>query len=412
MGFETQIHEILHRLPSNRQNLLFSATLPSAVAEFAKAGLVNPLLHRLDAEQKISEDLQLSFFHAKSGTKDASLLALLESVLQISAGQSEKTANQAIIFVSTKHHVEYLQPLLSAAGYRANHIYGSLDQVARQQQLSGFRNGFADILVVTDVAARGIDIPIMDNVINFDFPAGVKNFIHRVGRTARAGRKGTAWSLVTREDLPYLLELETFLGLDLTSSTSGRFWSIPQLFLDQKVEAITVLDEVAQDLPTLRNVMHRGRSMYERSRPKASSRSHKQVKDQRGIDANLPVHPSFPSVATASSEQQMDLLARLNAFTPTETVLEIGNKGHAGNADLMTARRKLVAARSNATKREADVEAPDHSDAPMQVSPTWTAYSMLSVQKSDVSYRDDDHYISHTRSNAINDEGYAMQSAI
>lgn len=359
MGFEVQLHEILHRLPSNRQNLLFSATLPSAVAEFAKAGLTNPLLHRLDAEQKISEDLQLCFFQAKADTKDAALLAVLESVLAIPVNHAEKSTNQAIIFVSTKHHVEYLQPLLLAAGYRVNHIYGSLDQVARQQQLNGFRNGYADLLVVTDVAARGIDIPIMDNVINFDFPAGVKNFVHRVGRTARAGRKGTAWSFVTREDLPYLIELETFLRLDVSNAESGRFWSIPQTALDQKVETIAGLDELSQELPTLRAVMHRGRAMYERSRPKAASRSHKQAKEARGGADVLPPHPSFAAYGSTSDSQRLDLLAKISAFTPSETVLEMGNRGQGGNADLMTARRKLVANRAAKAEQPESLESED-----------------------------------------------------
>jgi len=359
MGFEVQLHEILHRLPSHRQNLLFSATLPTAVAEFAKAGLTNPLLHRLDSEQKISEDLQLEFFDVKKGTnKDAALLALLESLVHIVPNRDDDTkSNQAIIFVSTKHHVEYMTTLLRAAGYRANHIYGSLDQVARQQQLSGFRSGKADLLVVTDVAARGIDIPIMDNVINYDFPTGVKSFIHRVGRTARAGRKGTAWSFVTRDDMPYAIDLEGFLRLDMSNPTSNKFWAIPQDIVDQKVEQIGVLDETSPDLPTLRTVMDRGRSMFERSRTKASSKAHKESKERRKAEHQTPPHPSFPAVVTDSrAEQQSRLIATLDAFTPNETILELGQRGQNGNVGLMTARRQVIAGRSAAKVKRAAQE--------------------------------------------------------
>jgi ATP-dependent RNA helicase DDX54/DBP10 len=354
MGFEVQLHEILHRLPSHRQNLLFSATLPSAVAEFAKAGLTNPLLHRLDSEQKISEDLQLCFFDVKRDMKDASLLAILDGVLHIVPNQKEETtSNQAIIFVSTKHHVEYLTTLLSAAGYRTNHIYGSLDQVARQRQLAGFRAGQADLLIVTDVAARGIDIPVMDNVINYDFPTGVKSFIHRVGRTARAGRKGTAWSFITRDDLPYAIDLEAFLRIDFADEAANKYWSLPQAVIDKNLEQVGVLDEISPELPTLRSVMERGRSMFERSRPKASARAHKSAKERRS--AVMPLHPAFATDAVdtldTQRQAQSKLLATLSSFTPSETILEVGQRGRTGNAGLMAARRS-VAAERNAKKQK------------------------------------------------------------
>ena len=93
-----------------------------------------------------------------------------------------------------------------------SYIYGTLDQHARKNQLYQFRVGLTNVLVVTDVAARGIDIPVLANVINFTLPASSKIFIHRVGRTARAGNKGWAYSIVNEKELPYLLDLELFLG--------------------------------------------------------------------------------------------------------------------------------------------------------------------------------------------------------
>ena len=355
MGFEVQLHEILHRLPTTRQNLLFSATLPTAVAEFTKAGLVNPLLLRLDAEQRVSEDLSLTFFDVKPTTKDAGLLAILESVLAISANvENGKSTAQAIIFVSTKHHVEYLTALLTAAGYRANHIYGSLDQVARQRQLAAFRAGDAELLVVTDVAARGLDIPVMDNVINYDFPSGVRNFVHRVGRTARAGRKGAAWSLVTRDDLPYLLDLQTFLEKPLTDKSHGCLYMIPQATIDLKVEHIHTLEETAAELSNLRLTMERGRSMFERSRTKASSSAHRAVKAERlqsGTQSASRIYPSFTPHYEGASERQAVLLASLQDYSPSETVWEMGNRGPKGSVDLMAARRRVMEHRSKSTSR-------------------------------------------------------------
>ena len=214
MGFETALTEIVHKLPPSRQTLLFSATLPKSLVEFAKAGLQNPKLVRLDAESKISSDLKMAFFSVKQAEKDACLLLLLRDVIGVPFGSPKSKDNesstdkkgkgkgklrhsevvtaphQTLVFAATKHHVEYLTNLLTTAGYAVSHIYGSLDQTARTQQMDQFRRGYTSVLVVTDVAARGIDIPVLENVVNYDFPQGARVFVHRVGRTARAGRQG------------------------------------------------------------------------------------------------------------------------------------------------------------------------------------------------------------------------------
>jgi len=223
MGFEVALHEILQRLPTSRQTILFSATLPKSLVEFAKAGLQDPKLVRLDAESKISSDLKVAFFSVKQAEKEACLLSLLRDVIQVpfssaradcdihgadkekqgKSNYSEKVTapHQTLIFAATKHHVEYLLNLLTAVGYAVSHIYGSLDQAARTYQMDQFRRGITSILVVTDIAARGIDIPILENVINYDFPQGARVFIHRIGRTARAGKKGSSYTFVSEWEL-------------------------------------------------------------------------------------------------------------------------------------------------------------------------------------------------------------------
>ncbi|KAK4387352.1 putative DEAD-box ATP-dependent RNA helicase 29 [Sesamum angolense] len=204
MGFAEQLHKILTQLGENRQTLLFSATLPSALAEFAKAGLRDPQLVRLDLETKISPDLKLAFFTLRQEEKYAALLYLIRE--QISSDQ------QTLIFVSTKYHVEFIYSLFREDGIVASVCYGDMDQEARKIHVSKFRARKTMLLIVTDVAARGIDIPLLDNVVNFDFPPKPKLFVHRVGRAARAGRTGTAFSFVTTEDMPYLLDLHLFLS--------------------------------------------------------------------------------------------------------------------------------------------------------------------------------------------------------
>jgi ATP-dependent RNA helicase DDX54/DBP10 len=207
MGFSDTITEIMHKLTANRQTLLFSATLPKVLVNFAKAGLNDPILVRLDVDNKISPDLDSAFFPVKTHEKEAALLFLLQHVIP--------EQDQTIIFTATKHHVEYLHELLLAVGIPNSYIYGALNQSARMLNLAKFRDGKTKFLVVTDVAARGIDIPLLNNVINYDFPDRCKLFIHRAGRAARAGRSGTAFSFVTNDELPYLLDLQLFLGRQL-----------------------------------------------------------------------------------------------------------------------------------------------------------------------------------------------------
>jgi ATP-dependent RNA helicase DDX54/DBP10 len=312
LGFATALEEILHRLPTARQTLLFSATLPKSLVDFAKAGLKNPKLVRLDVESKISADLRMAFFAVKQTEKDACLLSLLRDVIKVPlAAEAEKVESmagekskkgkgkgtplvmaphQTLIFTATKHHVSYLLTLLTTAGYSVSHIYGTLDQTARTLEMDRFRRGAANILVVTDVAARGIDIPILENVVNYDFPMGSRVFVHRVGRTARAGRKGWAWNFVTQTDLPYLLDLQLFLGRPLRTKVkniAGESGYVDNLVLgtfsreviDQEIEYVKSLDERESSLPTLREVMRKGQGMYERSKGKASQASYKRAKE-------------------------------------------------------------------------------------------------------------------------------------
>ena len=165
----------------------------------------------------------MAFFSVKQLEKEAALLYILREIIKVplnlnptnddvksksnkKKSNSKNTSNdllphQTIIFVSTKHHVEYITSLLNIAGYQTSYIYGSLDQTVRKIQINNFRTGQSNLLVVTDVAARGIDIPILENVINYDFVGSSKIFVHRVGRTARAGRRGWAYSLIIPEEV-------------------------------------------------------------------------------------------------------------------------------------------------------------------------------------------------------------------
>ncbi|KAL2070569.1 hypothetical protein VTL71DRAFT_13595 [Oculimacula yallundae] len=410
MGFAAQLAEILVALPTSRQTLLFSATLPKSLVEFARAGLQEPSLVRLDAESKVSPDLESAFFSVKSAEKEGALLHILNDLIKMPTGLPEAaikaaaeanskkrkresggpnprqkpTEHSTIIFAATKHHVDYIASLLRLSGFAVSHAYGSLDQTARNQQVEDFRTGRSNILVVTDVAARGIDIPVLANVINYDFPPQPKIFVHRVGRTARAGKRGWSYSLVRDTDAPYLLDLQLFLGkrllLGRESGDTPNYAEdviVGALFRD-KLEAtsewITKLLGDDDDLNALRGVAAKGEKLYIKTRNSASSESANRAKEVVASKGWMQLHPLFNDATTSSEQARIDMLARISGFRPQETVFEIGTRGKAGHgeaAEMMRARREKIVPRRQkeedekaAAKAEAAAE-----DVEMDVSP-------------------------------------------
>ncbi|KAI5950636.1 DBP10 [Candida margitis] len=410
MGFAEQLNELLLALPPNRQSLLFSATLPRTLVDFAKAGLSNPVLVRLDAESKISENLQMAYFTTKLNEREANLLYILQEVIKMplgtpgevkklvamdkreaeesdeddDSGKKKKykfkkermpSANQlpseksTIVFVPTKHHVEYVTKLLRDAGYLVSYIYGTLDQHARKNQLYQFKIGLTKVLVVTDVAARGIDIPVLANVINFTLPGSSKIFIHRVGRTARAGNKGWAYSIVNEKELPYLLDLELFLGkkvlltsmyeakCDLLKKKQGDSYipphvnyterlvvgSIPRVDLETFQELYENLLKNNYDIKVLKDVAAKGEKLYHRTRQSASQESLKRSKEILETNSWDDQHLLFGENLERKKE---DFLAKLQNRNVKETVFEIRKKGVKENdslAEFMHKRRRQIA---------------------------------------------------------------------
>ena len=159
--------------------MLFSATLPPTLADFTLSGIWDYKLLKLDHEHQLSDDLKIDFFFVWTADKVPALLFILNEAV--------KKDETSIIFTATKYHVEYLNSVLTSANYEVAFVYGTMDMAARTEALSNFRKKICKILVVTDMAAWGIDIPLLNNVINFDFPPNLKTFVHRAGRTARAG---------------------------------------------------------------------------------------------------------------------------------------------------------------------------------------------------------------------------------
>lgn len=399
MGFATQLTEILHALPRNRQTLLFSATLPTTLVEFARAGLQEPSLVRLDADTKVSPDLESAFFSIKGEDKEGSLLHILHDVIKMPVGKPEGVEDEekskkrkrgndnsagkpskhsTIIFTATKHHVEYISNLLISAGFSVSHVYGSLDQTARRIQVENFRFGKSNILVVTDVAARGIDIPVLANVINYDFPSQPKIFVHRVGRTARAGQRGWSYSLVRENDAPYLIDLQLFLGKPLVigqENPSPSFsndvvvGSLPRDAVDIHVEWFNQKVRNDVDINALRGVSVKAEKLYMKSRNSAAIQSAKRAREVVATRAWTQLHPVFGREEDNGDEQaRLDMMAKISNFKPQETIFEVARTDKTREeAEVMKQLRKKIKTRPReGEKVEEDAMDEDLADDTME----------------------------------------------
>eukprot|EP00898_Chlorokybus_atmophyticus_P008356 jgi/Chlat1/8521/Chrsp80S07813 len=370
MGFADQLQQILAKMSETRQTLLFSATMPRLLADFARAGLRDPQLVRLDIEKKISADLQMQFFTVREHEKPAALLHLLEEVIP--------SDQQTIIFTATRHHVEYLQQLLAAQHLEAAVVYGTMDQTARKIHIAKFRARKVMLLIVTDVAARGIDIPLLDNVINYDFPPKPKLFVHRVGRAARAGRKGTAYSLVNVDEMAFLIDLHLFLSRPLKPAPSegeavdpgtSIYGGFLQSALDSGMERVREVVASNSDVAAMTTVTERAYKLYCKSRPPASSESAQRA---RTLPRAL-LHPLFRE-RVGDGTAALDFAAQLKSFRPQQTVFEagiasVGSKRRLLQATVMKQKRQahaniISAVHAQPENRSADLDGEKEADMP------------------------------------------------
>jgi superfamily II DNA/RNA helicase len=189
-GFLPDIKRIIKLLPSRRQNLVFSATMPQEVRSLVNKILVNPVEVHADHTKPV-KNISHTFYRVDKQRKTT----LLRSILK------EQQVNTAIVFTRTKHKARSLARILDKQGFKATSIQGNLSQQQRQRALDGFKNGIYDILVATDIAARGIDVAAISHIINYDMPGTSEAYTHRAGRTGRADQSGEALTFTTVEDL-------------------------------------------------------------------------------------------------------------------------------------------------------------------------------------------------------------------
>jgi len=345
VGFAVQIREIQKKLAPERQTLLFSATMPKQLAEFTTAHLKDPQVLRLDSETKISEKLESQFLLCRAEAKRGVLLYLLQ--------QKIPKSQQAILFCPTRHHAEHLSELLDTISIQNVLVFGSMEQVCRNANVGKFRQKKARVMVVTDLAARGIDIPLLDNVINFNIPTKVKTFVHRVGRVARAGNRGFAWNIVDPADRPYMCDLFRFLGTPLRnkvdedkkfSSSDTYYGAIPRSFLEHNIQHVDKLQSIHFNLQTSFRLAENGEKAFRKCSSDASKLGCWQAKQ---IDDET-IHPMFSDEYSKEEQECDDMISTLKNFRPPETIFEFSGKKT--NAYLAMKETRRVAAK----KRKAD----------------------------------------------------------
>jgi len=216
MGFLPDVRRILAALPKERQNLLFSATMPGEIRNLADGILRNP--HVVDvAHSKPLSTIE----HALYPVDQTRKLALLQRILV------EDELASAIVFTRTKHRARSVARKLEGAGHRAVALQGNMSQGQRERAMNGFRNRRFDVLVATDIAARGIDVEQVSHVVNFDMPNTTDAYTHRIGRTGRSDRQGKAYTFVTDEDRYLVSQVEKRLGASIPRREVRGIESIP-----------------------------------------------------------------------------------------------------------------------------------------------------------------------------------------
>ena len=201
MGFIRDIRKILSLVPEKKQTLLFSATIPSEIKKLSKQLLRSPEVIRINPEATTAETLHQEIYFTNKNLKNKLLIHILEN----------RPVHQALLFSRTKHGADRITRDLKKKKIKSAAIHGNKSQNQRQRALDKFKNGQIDMLVATDIAARGIDIDKLQYVINYDLPNEAETYVHRIGRSGRAGEEGVAISLCEPEEISYLKDIENLI---------------------------------------------------------------------------------------------------------------------------------------------------------------------------------------------------------
>jgi ATP-dependent RNA helicase RhlE len=236
LGFIKDIQDLIRFLPRKRQTLFFSATINEKIKKLAYSLVKNPIRIQIAPDDPVARNITHSVAFIEMDDKRFFLARLIQ----------ENPESKILIFVRTKVRAERVSKALERAGIQSLTIHGDKDQLDRLDVMKQFREGSVKILIATDVSARGIDIPDVDQVVNYDLPEVAENYVHRVGRTGRGDKKGLAVSFCSPEEKPVLEEIESFLGKPVTVLSIGKNEYNETLILhrDHTDKLTAVMDEI------------------------------------------------------------------------------------------------------------------------------------------------------------------------
>jgi len=248
MGFLDDINEIFTYLPSDRQTLLFSATMPKPIKTLAERILHDPVFVSITKGETTNTDIEQLYYVIEESERDAAIIRLMDS----------EKPNKSVVFCRTKSEVDRLATVLTSSGYIASGLHGDMEQRQREAVIKSFKNGEIDVLVATDVAARGIHVNGISHVFNYHIPFDPESYVHRIGRTGRAGTKGKAITLLTPLEFKELKRIKQKVGtnIDLAFVPSkkelkeqNKEMTVKQI-LDQHIfeEAPAILDMLKEEI--------------------------------------------------------------------------------------------------------------------------------------------------------------------
>lgn len=304
MGFEQQIEKVVKFLPKTRQTLLFSATLPKNIIKMSEKYLNNPARVSVDPEVIAAPKIKQEIIHLNDGDKFEELVK-----------QLEERSGSVIVFMKTKWNAKKMAGRLEKAGHTADAIHGDLTQNTRSRVIESFRNSKYRVMVATDIAARGLDIPHIEHVINYDLPQCPEDYIHRIGRTARAGAEGSALCFLTPGDQLQWREISKLL--DPATMPQADF---PQGNVPQKTSRGGRGSNSSRSNSTRRSTQKRRRPDTDRPRSNAASRDTSSAKSS---DKSAPKSATNKGSAKSSSTKP--------GTPPSRRKRAGGNGGSGGN---------------------------------------------------------------------------------
>eukprot|EP01084_Bolivina_argentea_P040826 75362_1 len=314
------------------QTMLFSATIPSNIKQFTRANLINPIIIRLDSEIKISPNLSLDYIYSSGDNinKLGILLYLLQSHTFIN---NICNTPLILIFAATKYYVELLYEFLIFNGFKCVLTYGTMEQLYRKEMTEKFydKNNNINIMITTDLASRGIDIPLLDYVINYQISQNIKTFVHRVGRVARNGKYGKAINIISNDELPYMCDIKNYIG-----KQDNNFGIIPQSLLLQYNQTVNHIFTKHEDIKKMFNLCQRSMEMYNKTKMKPSKNG---IKCSKKMNIKV-IHPMVKTQVNKKELAQYKMLDDVSQWKSKTTVFEIGGGANPGYKMMRKRRHK------------------------------------------------------------------------